>query len=89
MNAVAEAYHWIDLGPEAVSVELASVLSRPVALEGDALESAVYAHIQALRGLGKTKTNTAEIARALGLSVLEVERVIGRLIEKDVRVIPA
>ena len=89
MSAVAKAYHWIEPSPEAVSVEPASVQGRPAAIEDDILEGVVYAHIQALRGLGKTETNTAEIARALGLRVMDVDRVIGRLGEKNVRVIPA
>ena len=87
MNAVAEAYHWIDPSPETVSVEPDSALGHPAAIGDDSLESAVYAHIQALRGLGKTETNTADIARALGLRILEVERAINKL--KDVKVIAA
>lgn len=85
MSSVAEAYHWIDHGPGAVSVE--SVPGRPTAFDDDTLEGAVYAHIQALRGLGKTEANSAEIARALGLRLLDVDRAIRKL--KDVRVIAA
>jgi hypothetical protein len=40
------------------------------------IENAVYAHIQAIRALGKTRVNTVDIARALGLPLREVEKTI-------------
>ena len=89
MNNVQESYYWISAGPQTVSVEPIPAPDRAAALADDSLESAVYAHIQALRRLGKTEANTAEIARALGLRRLDVDRVIKKLIEKDVRVIAA
>jgi len=47
--------------------------------------SAVYAQIQAMRALGKTQVGTAEIARALGIHVAEVERTVAALRTKGVR----
>ena len=50
-----------------------------------AIEAAVYRYIQALRALGKTQVNTAEIARALGLPVSNVDQVIPKLNEKGIK----
>jgi DNA-binding MarR family transcriptional regulator len=50
------------------------------------IESAVYAHIQAVRALGKTHINTAEIAEALGLPLSAVARTITALRQKGVKV---
>ena len=50
------------------------------------VEGAVYAYIRAVRALGRTRTNTADIALALGLSRKTVERTIVRLNEKGVKV---
>jgi hypothetical protein len=49
------------------------------------IETAVYTYIQALRSLGKTQVNTAEIATALGVPVSSVARVLPKLSEKGVR----
>ena len=51
------------------------------------IESAVYAHIQAVRALGRTKVNTVEIAKSLGLSLAVVDKTLKSLKEKGVRVI--
>lgn len=51
------------------------------------IESAVYAHIQAVRALGRTKINTVEIAKALGLSLGAVDKTLASLKQKGVRVI--
>jgi hypothetical protein len=51
------------------------------------IESAVYAHIQAMRALGITRTDTSEIARALGLDTAAVEKSIPALTQKGVKVI--
>jgi hypothetical protein len=53
------------------------------------IESAVYAHIQALRALGKTQVNTIEIARSLDLSLAIVEKVIADLRSKGVKIVNA
>ena len=51
------------------------------------IESAVYAHIQAIRALGRTRTDSWEIAKGLGISQKEVEKTIASLTKKGVRVI--
>ena len=48
-------------------------------------ESAVYAHIRALRALGHTTINTAKIADALSLNRRQVERAISALKDKGIR----
>ena len=78
-----EPYHWLSASPAVVSTGVISGPTQVVALADDALESAVYAHIQALRRLGKTKTDTVEIAQALGLRLPAVERVVRKLMESD------
>jgi hypothetical protein len=50
------------------------------------IESAVYSHIQAMRALGRTKINTVEISRALGLSLAAVDNTLQSLKKKGVRV---
>ena len=51
------------------------------------IEAAVYAHIKALRALGRTTINTEEIATALSIPVASVNGVIAKLKEKGVKVI--
>jgi hypothetical protein len=51
------------------------------------VESAVYAYIQAIRALGITRTNTLEIAKALGLTQTMVEKTISSITKKGVKVI--
>lgn len=48
--------------------------------------NAVYSYIRALRSLGKTRLNTADIAEALSLSIQQVTRAIRTLEEKGVKV---
>jgi Mn-dependent DtxR family transcriptional regulator len=50
------------------------------------IENAVYAHIQAMRALGKTRVNTVDIAKALNLSLSEVEKTISALRHKGVKI---
>jgi hypothetical protein len=52
------------------------------------IESAVYAHIQAMRALRRTQVNTAEIATALRLRAEVVLRTIHALEAKGVKVLP-
>ena len=84
-EANQEPYCWISADPETVSME--ATLGPESPPPDDTLVSAVYAHIQALRRLGHTKTNTAEIARALELRLTDVERVVRQLRDRDVRII--
>jgi len=49
------------------------------------IENAVYAHIRAIRALGRTTINTNDIAAALSLPVAEVNHAISSLKRKGVR----
>jgi hypothetical protein len=51
------------------------------------IESAVYAHIQAVRALGRTHINPTEIAAALGLSERQVLSTLSALRSKGVKVV--
>jgi hypothetical protein len=51
-----------------------------------ALEAAVYLHIRAIRTMGRTSINTAEIADALAVSLDDVQRAISALKDKGVKV---
>ena len=50
-----------------------------------AVESAVYAHIRAVRALGRTTINSAEIAEALSLPLEKVHKAITALKGKGVK----
>ena len=52
-----------------------------------AIESAVYAHIRAVRALGRTTINSAEIAEALSLPLEKVHQAITALKGKGVKVL--
>jgi hypothetical protein len=52
---------------------------------GKSVENAVYAYIRAIRALGRTSIVTTEVADALSLSVLQVNRAISALKKKGVR----
>lgn len=54
-------------------------------VKAKAARKAVYAHIQALRSLGKTRVNTREIAEALGLSRSIVEQAVVQLRDEGVK----
>lgn len=54
-----------------------------------AIEDAVYAHIRAIRALGRTRINTAEIAQALSVSQRDVDRAVENLKGKGVRRVAA
>src|SRR5437588_321926 len=49
------------------------------------IEAAVYSYIQAMRRLGNTRVNSGEIARALGLTIGNVNAVLPKLNEKGVK----
>lgn len=57
-------------------------------LDPKAIEDAVYGHIAAVRALGRTSINTAEIAAALGVSLELVESTIEALRARNIRVVP-
>ena len=48
------------------------------------IETAVFSHIKAIRALGKTSVNTAEIADALSISLQDVDRAVTGLKQKGV-----
>lgn len=50
------------------------------------VENAVYAHIQAVRSLGRTRINTSDIARALSIPQNAVVGALAALQKKGVRV---
>ena len=50
------------------------------------VEAAVYAHIRAVRALGRTVINSAEISNALAVPVAEVEKALVRLKAKGIRI---
>lgn len=49
------------------------------------IEKAVYAHIRAIRSLGRTTVNTAQIARALSVPIKDVDQAVAKLRTKGVR----
>jgi CRP-like cAMP-binding protein len=49
------------------------------------VQNAVYSYIRAVRALNQTKITTVQIASALALSVVEVNKVLSSLKEKGVR----
>jgi hypothetical protein len=49
------------------------------------VDSAVYSYIRAMRAIGKTRLNTAEIAAALGLPEATIRNAAARLSDKGVR----
>ena len=51
-----------------------------------AIENAIFAHIQALRALGQTTVNTTEIASALHIKPLQVLKAIKSLGSKGVKI---
>ncbi len=52
---------------------------------GERVQNAVYAHIRAIRALGRVQINTSEIADSLSLSVAEVNSALSFLKKKGVR----
>ncbi len=55
--------------------------------EGKSVENAIYAHIRAIRALGRDTINTIEIAEALSLTVPEVNRAISALEKRGVKIL--
>jgi DNA-binding MarR family transcriptional regulator len=51
------------------------------------VENAIYAYIQAIRALGRTQIVTTEIADALSLPTVSVNRAISSLNKKGVKVL--
>ena len=55
-------------------------------LSDENVEKAVYAHIRAVRALGRDTVNTLEISKALSVSLALVERAVAKLQSKGIRV---
>lgn len=71
---------------ERISVSDTSTNSpRDIKRSTKSIESAVYAHIRAVRALGRDKINTADIAEALSIPVAEVNRAILSLSKRGVK----
>jgi predicted transcriptional regulator len=51
------------------------------------IENAIYAHVRAIRALGRKKINTTEIAEALSLPIFVVNQAITSLLKKGVKVV--
>jgi hypothetical protein len=81
----------IDSASTATSVGMTTLSSAGVVTESrphsdEVVESAVYAHLQALRALGQTRVNTADVAKALGIPQSLVDRTLESLLKKGVKV---
>lgn len=50
------------------------------------IERAVYSYIRAVRAIGRTRLNTIEISRALGISPTRVAQVVQSLSKKGVKI---
>ena len=68
------------------TAQRADIRGQKYSVSGD-VESAVYSYIQALRAVGRTRINTADIAMALNLPLKIVERAAANLKEKGVKLI--
>ena len=69
----------------AAQVSVERLPQTPSLPEKKNIQRAVYAHIRAVRALGRKRITTGEIAEALSLPVSEVNRAITALKRKGVR----
>jgi hypothetical protein len=68
------------------SISIDVSITKPVQQQSKInIEAAVYSYIQAMRRLGNTRVNSGDIARALGLTVGNVNAVLPKLNEKGVK----
>lgn len=56
-------------------------------METSEIDNAVYAHMQAIRALGRTQVSSQEVARALGLPEAQVAAAAVRLKSKGIKVV--
>ena len=61
------------------------VRARRAKRSNKSVETAVYAHIRAVRSLGRPRVTTPEVAAALSLPIAEVNRASSSLEKKGVR----
>jgi hypothetical protein len=70
----------------AASISMHVSRTKPVQQRSEKdIEAAVYSYIQAMRRLGNTRVNSGDIARALSLTVGNVNAVLPKLNEKGVK----
>jgi hypothetical protein len=67
--------------------EFPKVRRVPARRVSKSVDGAVFSYIKAVRALGRTRINTADIAVALRLPMREVDRAVGRLAGKGVKII--
>jgi hypothetical protein len=75
---------------QSVSATTGLVINTPIGIDTQRhrkrdIEAAVYSYIQAMRTLGNTRVNSGDIAKALGLTVANVNAVLPKLNEKGVK----
>jgi Mn-dependent DtxR family transcriptional regulator len=63
-----------------------SIDARSQTAANEQLEKAVYSHLQAVRALGRVTANTADIARALGVTTIAVDNTLAALAKKGVKI---
>ena len=70
-----------------ISVSSTSVTARVRPTVDKNIITAVYSHIRAIRALGRTRVNSADISDALEIPRKEVDKAIRELTDKGVKVI--
>lgn len=70
---------------ESIATGAAVVLTEQEVADDIALR-AIYNHLRFLRSLGKTEVRIDEVARALSISISQVERIASRLTSRGVKV---
>lgn len=83
-TSVFAALEGFDATSDAIQVERAAGNSIGRA---SSVESAVFAHIRAMRALGRVTANTAQIARALSVTTREVDQAVSRLHDRGVKLV--
>jgi biotin operon repressor len=74
-------------GSDMVVLDRPSDSSRQTAQQKRLVRNAVLSHIKALRALGNVRTNTSDIAEALGVPRVLVEQAVAQLRDEGVKVI--
>jgi len=50
------------------------------------IETAVYGYVRSIRALGKTRVNTSDISKALGIPLESVDRALASLSDKGIKI---
>ena len=61
-------------------------LHRAVRAQREQLENAVYGYMRAIRALGRTTVDVAEVSRALNITIPQVQSTLPALLTKGVRI---